>query len=301
MPNGGADWTRERIKVSGYNVMTYSIGAGERTLLLIHGGPGCPSRYLRDSHAALAQNGLRLVTWDQLGCGESDRAVDPSLWRLDRFVDEVEAVRTALNLSNMTILGQSWGGVLGLEYILRHPERVNGFIAANTAFDLPAMQRGFDRRKQNLGEETCRMMARHEAKGTTTHVEYQAAVTLLMYRHVCRLPQWPASLVWCLENLGTEPFAAMFGRHFFQCSGNIRDLNRMPALSKVNVPVLLVHGEHDYIDPDLASRARDLLPDAQLEFFEGCSHMPFFEKPDSYLAAVARFLQRDFYVGGCRR
>lgn len=286
-------WARERIKVSGHDVMTYSAGSGEHTLLLIHGGPGCPSRYLRDSHAFLIQEGVRLVTWDQLGCGESDRPRDPSLWRLDRYVDEVETVRSALALGEVTLLGQSWGGVLGLEYLLAYPKHVSAFIAADTAFDLPAMQRGFDRRKHNLGEETCRMMARHESMGTTSHPEYQAAVTLLMYRHVCRLPKWPDSLVWCLENLGAEPFAAMFGRHFFQCSGNIRDWNRMAALSDVTVPVLLIHGEHDYIDPDLAARARDLLPGSELAFFEGCSHMPFFERPDLYLDVLRVFLQRN--------
>ena len=283
------EWARRAVDVDGHRVMTYALGAGPRTGLLVHGGPGCPSRYLRDSHEALVDRGLRLVTWDQLGCGESDHPADTSLWRLDRFVTELETVRASLGLDEFDLLGQSWGGVLGLEYLLHHPDRVRTFVAADTAFDLAGMQRGFDRKKLTLGEETVTMMARHEAEGTTDHPEYQAAVTLLMYRHVCRLHPWPESLSWCMQNLGEEVFARMFGPYFFQCTGTLRDWDRMDALETVDTPVLLVHGEHDYIVPELAARARDRLPDATLAFFPGCSHMPFFEAPDQYLQALCAF------------
>lgn len=287
----GADrWTRVRVRVDGYDVMTFSLGQGPRTLLMVHGGPGCPSRYLRDSHEPLATDGLRLVTWDQLGCGESERPQHPALWTLERAVQEMETVRRALELGPIDVLGQSWGGVLGLEYLLRFPDNIGRFVAADTAFDLPRMQRGFEEKKAALGAETCRMMARHEALGTVDHPEYQAAVTLLMYRHMCRMHPWPDALPWCLQNLGTEVFARMFGPYFFQCTGNIRDWNRMDDLWTVETPVLLVHGEHDYIIPEIASAARDRLPNGRLAYFEGCSHMPFFEAPEQYLASVGSFL-----------
>lgn len=283
------EWVRRTVDVDGHRVMTFTLGEGPRTVLLVHGGPGCPSRYLRDSHEALVDRGLGLVTWDQLGCGESDHPADASLWRLDRFVAEMETVRVALGLEAVDVVGQSWGGVLGLEYLLRHPDQVRTFVAADTAFDLPRMQRGFDLKKQALGAETVTMMARHEADGTTDHPEYQAAVTLLMYRHVCRLHPWPESLSWCMQNLGGEVFARLFGPYFFQCTGILRDWDRMDALEGVQTPVLLVHGEHDYIVPELAAMARDRLPNATLAFFPGCSHMPFFETPDQYLDALCAF------------
>lgn len=283
------EWVRRAVDVDGQRVMTFTAGAGPRTVLLVHGGPGCPSRYLRDSHEALLDRGLRLVTWDQLGCGESDHPADPSLWTLDRFVAEMDTVVTALELVDVDLLGQSWGGVLGLEYLLSHPDRVRTFIAADTAFDLPRMQRGFDQKKQALGAETAVMMSRHEAEGTTDHPEYQAAVTLLMYRHVCRLHPWPESLSWCMQNLGEEVFAQMFGPYFFQCTGTLRHWDRMDQLAGIRTPVLLVHGEHDYIVPELAAMARDRLPNAALAFFPGCSHMPFFEAPKQYLDALCAF------------
>ncbi len=284
------EWTRQPVDVGGHQVMTYTVGIGPRTLLMVHGGPGCPSRYLRDSHEALVARGVRLVTWDQLGCGESDRPTDPSLWTIDRFVLEMDTVRAALGLGVVDVLGQSWGGVLGLEYVLRHPDHVGAFIAADTAFDLPRMQRGFDRKKDALGAETVTMMARHEAEGTTGHPEYQAAVTLLMHRHLCRIHPWPESLLWCMNNMGEEVFATMFGPYFFQCTGTLRTWDRMDDLGSVTTPVLLVHGEHDYIVPELAAMARDRLPNAELAYFPGCSHMPFFEAPERYIDSVAGFL-----------
>jgi proline iminopeptidase len=204
----------------------------------------------------------------------------------------METVRAGLEIDRFHLLGQSWGGVLGLEYMLAYPSRIVSFIGADTAFDLPAMERGFERKKQALGTETYSMMALHEASDTTAHPEYQAAVTMLMYRHVCRLKNWPEALTWCLENLGTEVFSAMFGPHFFQCTGTIRTFDRMDRLATIKTPVLLVHGEHDYIEPQLAVRAKDSLPNAELAFFAGCSHMPFFEDPGRYIAALSDFLVR---------
>ena len=91
------DWTRTPVAVDGHRVMTYTAGTGPRTVLMVHGGPGCPSRYLRDSHQDLIGYGLRVVTWDQLGCGESDRPEDPgpqdpALWTIDRYVTEMETL-----------------------------------------------------------------------------------------------------------------------------------------------------------------------------------------------------------------
>lgn len=287
-----ADWIRLPVEVGAHQVMTFTAGQGPRTLLMVHGGPGCPSRYLRDSHEALVDLGVRLVTWDQLGCGESDQPCDSSLWTIDRFVAEIESVRHALDLGVVDLLGQSWGGVLGLEYLLRHPGNVSSFIAADTAFDLPRMQQGFDRKKGALGTETVTMMARHEAMSTVDHPEYQAAVTLLMHRHLCRVTPWPEALLWCMQNIGEDVFASMFGPYFFQCTGTLRNWDRMDDLYAVTAPVLLVHGEHDYIVPELAAMARDRLPNAELAFFPGCSHMPFFEAPEQYIQTIADFLNR---------
>ena len=102
----------QNIKVDGYNIVSYSYGNGENVLFLLNGGPGLPCDYLRDPHIQLVEEGYRIVAFDQLGCGNSDRPEDDSLWNITRYVEEVETVRKELGIVNFHLLGQSWGGMV---------------------------------------------------------------------------------------------------------------------------------------------------------------------------------------------
>src|SRR5690606_30254454 len=97
------------VTVDGYTVKTYSFGSGDNVVLCANGGPGLPCDYLRDSHSCLAERGYRVVAWDQLGTGASDRPTDPALWTIQRYVEETETVRKALDLGKVHFIGQSWG------------------------------------------------------------------------------------------------------------------------------------------------------------------------------------------------
>ena len=280
-----------KISVGKHKVMTYSAGVAEEALFLLHGG--ARSNYLRESHQTFIQHGFRVVTWDQLGCGESDRPTDDkSLWQISRIVEEVEIVRSSLNLGKVHLLGHSLGGILGLEYCINYPKNIKTFIPSNTAFDLPRMQRGFERKKLALGEETYTMMARREADGTMDHPEYQAAITLLLRRHLCRAEIWPEVLKYEPHPDEKHVRYEMFGPYPLNCTGNIRDYNRMDQLENITIPTLIIHSEHDYIIPDLASMARDRLPNAELAMLKNCSHLPFYEEPEIYQKTLLDFLNK---------
>ena len=106
-----------------YRVEGDLAASGEKLpLLVLHGGPGFPHDYLEDL-AALADDGRPVVFYDQLGCGKSDHPDDPGLWVMSTFVEEVGAVRAALGLDRIHLLGHSWGGWLALEYALGRPGR----------------------------------------------------------------------------------------------------------------------------------------------------------------------------------
>ena len=96
------------ISVDGYQVWYRWVGRGGVPLLLLHGGPGAGHDYLEPLEALAADR--QIVFYDQLGCGRSDQPDDRSLWRLERFVAEIDTVRRALNLEQTHLLGQSWGG-----------------------------------------------------------------------------------------------------------------------------------------------------------------------------------------------
>ena len=104
------------VPVDGYKVVTYSFGSGDETVLCVNGGPGIPCDYVREPNACLTDHGYRVVAFDQLGCGASDRPDDTSLWTIERYAKELDTVRETLGLGKVHLLGQSWGGWLSIEY-----------------------------------------------------------------------------------------------------------------------------------------------------------------------------------------
>src|SRR5579863_3347561 len=128
------------IPVDGYRVWYRIVGGSadheQIPLVILHGGPGAPHDYL-ENLAALASDNRRVIFYDQLGCGRSDQPDDTSLWRVDRFVDELGTVRKELGLDRVHILGQSWGGMLAIEYALRQPQGLMSLILSNTTSSIP--------------------------------------------------------------------------------------------------------------------------------------------------------------------
>ena len=169
-----------------YRLAAYEMGEGPETVFVLNGGPGLPSYDIRDSMISLVQTGFRVVSYDQLGTGRSDSPDDTSLWTIERYCEEVEVVRQALGLSDFYMLGHSWGGMLAVEYAVTHGEALKGLILEGTCADALHFSEEARTLAKRLGDETITMMTRREAEGTMDHPEYQAAMTLLEYRHVWR-------------------------------------------------------------------------------------------------------------------
>jgi proline iminopeptidase len=283
---------RHDITVDGYRIVAYSFGKGPETVLCLNGGPGLPCDYLREAHSCLIDQGYRVVAFDQLGTGASDRPTDVSLWNITRYVAEVETVRKTLGLGKVHLLGHSWGGWLSIEYAVTHPENLKTLILEDTNADMPHLISELMRLRDALGSETVAMMQRHEAQGTLDHPEYQAAVTILNYRHVCRLSEWPAPVKRSLDDWNMGPYGTMQGPNEFLYTGNLKDWNRVPDLHKIPVPVLITTGQHDELTPACSLRMKLHLKDAELHVFPNSSHMPFYEEPHAYYPVLVDFLKR---------
>jgi proline iminopeptidase len=283
---------RIEVVVDGHTVVAYSFGSGDDVVFCLNGGPGLPCDYLRDAHSCLVDHSYRVVAFDQLGCGAADRPTDPSLWTIGRYVEETETVRRALGLGKVHLMGHSWGGWLAIDYALTYPEALRTLILENTVADIPHLSAELDRLRGALGSETVAMMLAHEAAGTLSHPEYQAAVTLLNHRHVCRLPEWPAPVLRSLGDWNMGPYEAMQGPNEFLYIGNLKDWNRVPDLPRITVPVLITVGLHDELTPACAARMQRALPDAELHVFPNSSHMPFYEEPERYYPVLLDFLAR---------
>ncbi len=284
------DETRELRLASGHRVVTYRWGRSGPAIFLLNGGPGLPCEYLTVPHLWLLDRGWQVVSYDQLGCGRSDKPDDPSLWRIERYVDEVEDVRNALGLGRMTLLGHSWGGWLAIEYGVTHPEHIARLVLSNTCADMPHLIGELERLRASLGPETVAMMQRHEAEGTLDHPEYAAAITILNYRHVCRLQDWPAAVRRSLDDWNMAVYGAMQGPNEFLYVGNLKAWNRVAELGRITCPTLVTVGLHDELPPACAMRIQHGLPDARLHVFPNSSHMPFYEEPSVYQEVLLAFL-----------
>lgn len=280
---------------SGFRIATYSARPPSpdpaKVLLLLNGGPGLPCDYLLTPHLALLEHGWSLFSYDQLGCGASDHPEDDSLWTLGRYVAELEEVVALLGLERFSLLGHSWGTWLGTEYALRNQARLHRYVLADGDCDTPHLVGELEKLRAALGHETVRMMKRREADGSIDHPEYQSAITLLNYRHVCRLDTWPEPLTRSLAQWNMGPYRTIQGPNEFTYTGNIRDWTLIPKLGGLRVPCLVFCGEHDELPAACSVRIHDALPRSELHIFAGCSHMPFYEDPRAYFPRLLRFLE----------
>ena len=146
--------------------------------------------------------------------------------------------------------------------------------------------------REALGSETVAMMLHHEALGTLDHPEYQAAVTILNYRHVCRLKEWPASLLASVNDWNMGPYGTMQGPNEFLYIGNLKDWNRIPDMHRLEMPALIITGTHDEIGPACALKMANVLPNSEVAIFPNSSHVPFYEEPADYFDALKDFLDR---------
>ncbi len=285
-----ADETLEIEIEGGYKLAAYRWGSGEEVLLCLNGGPGLPCDYLAQPHAWLADRGYCIIAYDQLGCGRSDKPDDRSLWTVGRYVLELEQLVKALDLPKMHLLGHSWGTFLASDYLLTFPGRAKSLVLADGAGDIPHLVSELNRLREALGAETVEMMQRHEAAGSLDHPAYEAAVTLLNYRHVCRLDDWPAPLRRSLDDWNMAVYGTMQGPNEFTFTGNYKDWSRLAEMHRIEVPSLVLCGLHDELTPACSMRMHQALPDSRIKVFKNASHMPFYEEPDAYFETLLAFL-----------
>lgn len=224
--------------------------AGRWPLLCLHGGPGATHDYL-EPLSALAQGERLVVFYDQLGCGNSAHPHDPSLWTVQLYLQELAAVRQALGLDNVHILGQSWGGMLALEYAVTRPCGLKSLTLADTPASTAQWIAEINRLRAALPPEVQATLAHHEATGTTDDPAYQQAMMVFYRRHVCRLDPWPECLNRTFAKMVQWPevYRTMWGPSEFHVTGTLREWRIEDRLGEVRVPTLVLGGRYDEATP----------------------------------------------------
>jgi proline-specific peptidase len=271
----------------------YRVAGEDHTgvsLLCLHGGPG----FTHDSLAPLEglASDRMVVLYDQLGSGRSDRPGDPSLYRLERYVEEVMRVRDHLGLARVHLLGHSWGGALALSYALTGHPGIESLILASPLVSTALWLEDARRLRSELPQDDQQSLATHEEAGFTGCPEYVASTMAFYRRHLCRLDPWPDELERSFAGMGLDVYETMWGPTEFHATGNLRELDLTPRLGELGMPVLITCGRHDEATPETVARFQESVPAAELVVFEESAHTAPLEEPDRYLEVVRGFLSR---------
>jgi len=266
-------------------------GASGNPLLVLHGGPGGTHDYV-EPVAALADE-RPVVFYDQLGSGRSDRPQDDTLWTLERFVEELAQVRSTLELSHVHLLGQSWGGMLAVEYMLRgSPDGVISLVLSGPC--LNAQRWAADQRRylEHMPADIRETIAACEATGDFTSPAYQAAMDAFYRCHLCRLDPWPDCLNRTFEKMGADVYTQLWGPSEFTVLGSLREYDRTNDLKDINIPTLFTCGRYDEATPEATQEYHRNLPGSEIAIFEDASHEHHLERTQDYLDVVRGFLRR---------
>jgi L-proline amide hydrolase len=258
-----------------YRVVGDVESPGRLPLLVLHGGPGSSHDAL-EGLGALAEQGRRVVFYDQLGGGDSDKPDDSALWTVDTFLEQLRSVRRALGLERLHLFGSSWGGMLALEYALTCPEGLASLVLNSTPTSAP-----------RWADEARRLHAE-----LPPGLDQEAAEKEFWRRHICRVVPEPASLGRSRAKFGKQVYETMWGPNEFTVTGTLRDWDVIDRLGEIEVPALITSGRFDECTPALVEPLRSGIRGAEWVLFEESSHTSLLEETERYLQVVGGFLDR---------
>ena len=266
-------------------------GGGGLPLITLHGGPGS-THFGFEPLKALSED-RPVVFYDQLGCGNSDRPDDLSLWTVERFVEELHILRIHLGLDRCHILGHSWGTMLGMDYYLAHPDGILSLVQSSPCISIQRWVEDCNNYRNQLPAEVQAIMAEHEKAGTTGSQEYKDAEKEFNKRHVLRMDPVPEAVLQGRRERGTVVYETMWGPNEFYMTGNLADYDRSGDLHKIGVPALYSCGRFDEAAPDTVNWYAELTPNSEFVVYENSAHMPHWEETSRYISVVRDFLRRN--------
>lgn len=281
-----------------FKVWTKRFGNNPKIkLLLLNGGPGATHEYFEVMESFLPAEGIEFIYYDQLGTGNSDNPNDTTFWDLPRYVEEVEQVRTALNLTpdNFYLLGHSWGGILATEYALKYGKNLKGLIISNMMASCPEYGKYADNvLARQMDPAVVKEVNALEAKGQYTNPRYMELLMPNFYaKHICRLPmdQWPEPMTRALGKINQSLYVTMQGPSEFGIAGKLTNWDRTADLPKIAVPTLTVGAQYDTMDPKHMQWMATQLPNGSYLYCPNGSHMALYDDQATYMNGLLKFLK----------
>lgn len=281
-----------------FKVWTKRIGNNPTIkVLLLHGGPGMTHEYFEAFDSYFPGAGIEYYYYDQLGSAFSDQPDNPALWNIPRFVDEVEQVRSALDLdrSNFFLFGQSWGGLLAIEYALKYPQHLRGLIISNMMSSGPAYNAyAKNVLMHGMDQKVLAEVQALEAAGDYANPRYMELLIPHHYeQHILRIPQedWPEPVARSFGRLNQQVYVPLQGPSELGASGALADWDRSTDLAKITTPALIIGATHDTMDPaHMKWMAGQMKRGRYLHCPDG-SHLCIYDDQKVYMEGILAFLR----------
>jgi proline iminopeptidase len=296
--SGGVKLIPVQTPAGTFNVWTKRIGNNpDMKLLLLHGGPGATHEYFEAFDSYLPAAGIEYYYYDQLGSFYSDQPDDPALWNIERFVAEVEQVRQALGLdaSNFYLLGQSWGGILAIEYALKYQQHLKGLVISNMMASIPAYNAYADSvLKPAMDPAVLAEVERFEAAGDFGNPRYLELLMEHHYvEHILRMPldQWPDPVNRAFEHINADIYVMMQGPSELGLRGTLEPWDRTGDLQTITVPTLVIGARYDTMDPAHMEWMANALPNGTYLYCPNGSHLAMYDDQQTYVDGLIRFIR----------
>ena len=281
---------------NGYHLWTRTVGHGDIKLLCLHGGPGGTHEYWENFGDELADLGVQVSMYDQLGSFYSDQPdySDPQIaakyLTYDYFLEEVEEVRQKLGLDNFYLIGQSWGGLLVQMYAVKYGQHLKGAIISSMVDEIDEYVTNVNQcRLQTLGADKVRYMQKIEQENRLDDPTYQSYVDILNAEYVDR--KQPEAIRHLVSTMATDVYNVFQGDNEFVITGKLKDWHFRQHLHEITVPTLLTFGEHETMPLATAKIMQQEIPHARLETTPNGGHHHMIDNAPVYFAHLKKFIR----------
>jgi proline iminopeptidase len=283
-----------------FNVWTKRIGNNPTIkVLLLHGGPGLTHELFESFEGYFPNESIEFIYYDQLGSYYSYQPKDKSLWTNERFVEEVEQVRIALGLNkdNFFILGQSWGGILAMDYALKYQKNLKGLIISNMMSSIPEYNKYA---QEVLGPQMDKKVYAEimtlEKNKDFANPRYNELLFEHYYtQHILRKPikDWPESITRCFKHMNPEVYITMQGYSEFGITGDayIKNWDVSKRLKELVIPTLTIGSKYDTMDPKHMHWMSTKVQNGRFLFCPKGSHLSQYDDQKNYFKGVIKFLK----------
>ncbi|WP_426486163.1 proline-specific peptidase family protein [Flavobacterium sp. 2] len=281
--------------VGNFKVWTKRFGTNPKIkILLLHGGPAMTHEYMECFETFFQREGFEFYEYDQLGSYYSDQPKDSTLWTTERFVEEVEQVRKAINADkeNFYVLGNSWGGILAMEYALKYQQNLKGLLISNMMASAPDYGKYAEKvLSKQMKPEILTEIRTLEAKKDFNNPRYmELLIPNFYHEHLCRLKEWPDGLNRASKHVNGEIYTMMQGPSEFGISGRLAKWDIKNRLHEIEVPTLMIGAKYDTMDPKAMEEQSKLVKKGRFLYCPNGSHLAMWDDQQIFMKGVIEFI-----------